>query len=62
MAVNRRLTLREERDLIAADLARMDAASSAGTVLPNSYLAEFFRQQIAELDELIRQEEETGSR
>ncbi len=55
-----RQTLREERDALAARLAQFDADRDAGVDNPQGYRAEFYRQQIQELDELIRQEDATG--
>lgn len=53
-------TLREERDQLISALAAIDAASAAGMPSPRAHLAVFYRNQIAELDALIRQEEEGG--
>jgi hypothetical protein len=53
MSQDRALSLTEERAELIAALKELDEAASSGRQHPNAYRAGFYRQQIAELNDLI---------
>lgn len=52
--------LKRERADLAHELAQFDADKAAGVKNPKGFLAEYYRQQLTELDDEIRHRQAEG--